>query len=301
MKAFLLAAGFGERLRPITGVMPKPLAPVLNVPAICYALTLLKRAGVTKVVCNLHHFYRQVTDFFGANGNFGMDIHFSIEERLLGTGGGLMKCRALLDDGPFFYINSDVIADIDLEAFRAAHQSSGACASMAVAPADRGAGRVTVCNGGVVNLRSLLPREDEPGHDFIGVALLTPSIFNHLTSGVSDIVETGLIALAGMSSIAAYAYPETWYDIGTTESYRRANVGMIGADWGVIKGMVGATGLSTSAISPGAIIGKGAAIERSVIGDGCRVGEGAVVEESVLFPGAVVGSGESAVRGVFLP
>lgn len=301
MKAFLLAAGLGERLRPLTASMPKPLVPVMNVPALCYAITLLKEAGVTEVVCNLHHLRGSVRRFFSEHEHFGISIVLSEEDLLLGTGGGLMKCRHLLDDGPFYYLNSDIVADIDLKSLARAHAESGARGTMAVAPCPEGSGRVAVLDGAVVNLRSLIPRDETPRHDFVGAAVLDPAIFRGLRSGVSDIVETGLISLVREHALAAYEYRGPWHDIGTAESYRVANVDLARNGMGVLERIPGATGFKPRALSARAEIDAGARIIHSVIGDGCRVGEGALVEESVLLPGCGVGPGERVVRAVLLP
>ena len=301
MKAFLLAAGFGERLRPLTERIPKPLAPVMNVPAVCYSLTLLKRAGVTALVCNLHHLRDAIRSFFRSHENFGMDVVFSDEESILGTGGGLMKCRSFVDDGPFFYVNSDIIADIDLGSLARAHASSGGRGTLAVAPSTMGRGRVTVRHGGVVDLRSILGRGGEPRHDFLGAAVLDHSIFTHLAQGVSDIVDTALISLAGMGSLAAYEYGGPWHDIGTPETYRLANIDCAVNGMAILEEIPAATGFAPSDIAPGSVIDEGARVVRSVIGEGCRVGPGSLVKESVLLPGAVLGEGAHAVGRVLLP
>ena len=74
MKAFLLAAGFGERLRPLTENTPKPLLKINDIPSICYSLMLLKEAGIRDVVCNLHYKHDKIIDFFEKNSFFGMLI-----------------------------------------------------------------------------------------------------------------------------------------------------------------------------------------------------------------------------------
>lgn len=298
MKAFLLAAGYGERLRPITNFMPKPLVPVLNVPAVCYALTLLREAGITDVVCNLHHLPGQIEEFFRSHDNFGMNVVFSREPAILGTGGGLANCREELGGGPFVYINSDIIADIDIRTLAAALGDAGAGGVLAVRRTAPGSGRVAVSDGRVVNLRNILPGTPPPDHDFLGVAVLSPSIFGHLAGGYSDIVETGLIPLAREGALVCREFGGMWHDIGTIESYRAANVGLIDMGAGYAGRVRDAVGIGPAAVSKGATLGPGARVRRSVIGDGCYVGEGAVVEESVLLPGARVAPGESVTREV---
>lgn len=298
MKAFLLTAGYGERLRPITDRVPKPLVPVLNVPAVCYALTLLKEAGVTGVVCNLHHLPAQIEAFFRSRGGFGMSVSFSHEPAILGTGGGLANCRDLLDGGPFAYINSDIIADIDIRDLAAALNEARAGGVLAVRRTEAGRGRVTVRDGRVVNLRNILPGTPPPDHDFLGVAVFSPAVFDYLPVGFSDIVETGLLPMARDGALLCREYGGTWHDIGTIESYRTANIELLDMDERYAGRVRAATGLGPSVVSGGAMIAEGAVVRRSVIGEGCSIGEGAVVEDSVLLPGARVAAGERVARSV---
>ncbi|HOD15459.1 MAG TPA: sugar phosphate nucleotidyltransferase [Spirochaetota bacterium] len=301
MKAFLLAAGYGERLRPITDSLPKPLVPVMNVPSVCYALMLLKEAGITDVVCNLHHLPDRIESFFRAHAAFGMNITFSREPVILGTGGGLANCRRELGGEPFAYINSDIIADIDIGMLSKALDAAGAGGALAVRRTAPGSGRVAVSGGRAVNLRNILPGTPLPDHDFLGVAVLSPAIFDHLAGGYSDIVETGLIALAREGALAIREFGGMWYDIGTMESYRAANVGLVDMNEAYAERVRAATGMMPSAVSPGATLGPGALARRSVIGDGCMIGDGAVVEESVLLPGVRVAPGGSVTREVRWP
>lgn len=298
MKAFLLAAGYGERLRPLTDRIPKPLAPVMNVPSICYALTLLKEAGVTEIVCNLHHLGDAVEAFFRAHDNFGLSIAFSREKEILGTGGGLENCRAYFTEGPFVYLNSDMIADIDLRAVIRAHESSGAFGTLVLAPAGPGGGRVTVQDGRVVNLRNILPDGTRPEHDFLGAAVLSPGIFPFLKEGFSDIVVNGFIDLAKDGSLGYYTHTDSWHDIGSIDSYRLANMSLLDMPDSCKKRIRGATGLCPAAVAAGVRIGAGAVIERSVIGEGCVIGDGARIEESVLLDGVSLQAGSDAIRMV---
>lgn len=298
MKAFLLAAGFGERLRPLTDAMPKPLVPVMNVPAICYAVSLIKNAGITDVVCNLHYHRDQIVDFFRRNSNFGLNITFSIEETILGTGGGLENCRKHLDDVPFVYINSDIIAPVDLKSFIASYNASQAGGSLLVSGSAGPGGRVTVKGGRVINLRILLPVDEKPCHDFLGIAVLSPEIFRYLKHGFSDIVENGFIDLVKRGALGYHEYAGPWHDIGSLESYRLANMALLDMDDGFRKKIMNATGMEPRAIDLTARVGKNCTITKSVIGEGCVVGDGAVVDESVFLPGTVVGEGARMVRQV---
>ena len=301
MKAFLLAAGFGERLRPLTDRIPKPLMPVLNVPSICYAVTLIKEAGISEVVCNLHHLNRQITDFFQEHDNFGLRLTFSLEEKILGTGGGLNRCRSLFQDEPFLYVNSDIIADIDLKTVIGSFDASRFGGSLVVSSNARSEGRVTVEADRIVNLRTLLSAGKKPEYDFLGAAVLTPGIFRYLKDGFSDIVETGFIELVRDGALGYCLHEGEWHDIGTPALFRKANMRLLNMDGSFRSRISAATGISPAAISRSASVGSAAVVIRSVIGDNCRVEDGAVAEDSVLLPGAKLEAGESAFRKIVAP
>ncbi len=101
----MLAAGLGTRLRPLTLGRPKPLIPVAGIPFICYSLALLREAGVDRIVCNLHYRPGDIMDFFRRNGDFGLRVDFSMEENILGTGGGNKALRARSSPGGPFLLN----------------------------------------------------------------------------------------------------------------------------------------------------------------------------------------------------
>ncbi|NIP99170.1 MAG: NTP transferase domain-containing protein, partial [Nitrospinaceae bacterium] len=114
MKAMILAAGFGTRLRPLTTVCPKPMFPVLNRPLLEHTLHRLSAQNIREIVINLHHLPEQILDHFGDGSRFGVRLKFSCEDQILGTAGGIKAARKYLNGEPFFVINSDVVAEIDL-------------------------------------------------------------------------------------------------------------------------------------------------------------------------------------------
>lgn len=119
MKAMIFAAGLGTRLKPITNTMPKAMVPVDGRPLIQILIEKLKEAGAEEIVVNVHHFAQQIIDFVRANGNFGIDIRFSDETKmLLETGGGLKAAVPLLSGKePVLVHNVDIISNADLASF----------------------------------------------------------------------------------------------------------------------------------------------------------------------------------------
>ena len=107
MKAIILAAGFGTRLRPLTNNTPKPLLPVGDRPLIQYNLMLLKKYGITEVAINLHYHGEKIRETLGDGRKLGMQIVYSEEPEILGTGGGIKKVSRFLSDGTFLAIRTD--------------------------------------------------------------------------------------------------------------------------------------------------------------------------------------------------
>ena len=304
MKAFVLAAGFGTRLRPFTEHIPKPLIPVLNVPSLFYAFALLKDSGVREIICNIHHHaaeIRKAADAF----DFGeLRITFSEETTILGTGGGLKKCETLLGDDDFLLVNSDIISDIDFPALVSRHRTAGVAGTLALyeTPDAGTIGAVGVERGLVRDFRNMRLTGLVSSLIYTGTAVLSPAIFAHLKKGFSSIVDTGFTGLIDHGGLGAYLHGGSWMDIGTLENYCRANTapGMLPE---LLAGRVhAAIGIMPRRIAADAAIDSGASVVCSSVGSGCTVGRGAAVENSVLLPGAVVETGEtlsSAIRDRF--
>ncbi|TET94515.1 MAG: nucleotidyltransferase family protein, partial [Desulfobacteraceae bacterium] len=114
MKAMILAAGMGKRLRPLTNVYPKVLLPVVNVPMIDRIIKLLKIHGVEEIIVNAHHNYQMISDYLKGGNPFGIRVEIRIEKEILGTGGGIKNTQDFWDKDPFIVINGDILTDIDL-------------------------------------------------------------------------------------------------------------------------------------------------------------------------------------------
>lgn len=131
MKAFILAAGFGTRLKPFTDHSPKALVPVNDIPLILYILAFLKHNKINEVVINLHHHGDKIAELLKTGKKLGMNIKYSREPIILGTGGGIKKAlRDFKDD--MLIINGDVIADFDLKGMIKQHRRNKPFATLAV-------------------------------------------------------------------------------------------------------------------------------------------------------------------------
>src|SRR5436190_1772636 len=124
MQVMLLAAGRSTRLGALGEQLPKPLVPICGYPAVSYGLALCRAAGLTDIVVNLHHQGEKLRQVLGDGGRFGVRIRYSIEDELLGTGGGLAKARPLFAAGPVLVMNGKVVANLDLAEVIAAHRAA---------------------------------------------------------------------------------------------------------------------------------------------------------------------------------
>jgi mannose-1-phosphate guanylyltransferase len=132
MKALVLAAGMGERLRPLTDVTPKPMLELGGHPLIHYPLAMLRRAGISDVAINVHHLASIIQRGLGDGSQLGVNLTYAPEPVLLGTGGPLNGLRDFLGDDTFVIANSDTILDLDLNAMLAFHRDHAALATIAL-------------------------------------------------------------------------------------------------------------------------------------------------------------------------
>ncbi|AAM73273.1 MAG TPA: mannose-1-phosphate guanylyltransferase [Chlorobaculum sp.] len=303
MNAFVLAAGFGTRLQPLTDTMPKPLVPVLNVPSLCYSLFLLKEAGIRKAIINIHHHTESLRQFFDRHDFGSLEIVLSEEREILGTGGGLKKCEHLLDGEEFVLINSDIISDINLRSLIDAHQRSGCGGTLALyeTPLAAQIGYIGVRDGLVLDFRNQRGTGLSSSFIYTGTAVFNPEIFRHLKTEFSGIVETGFYGLADNGRLALFEHRGLWQDIGTLPNFYRANLddnlrilqlaGRIQREIGFFPHM----------ISDDASINPEAHVENSVLGANCAIAAEAIVEHSVLLPGTIIERGETLRNAIAAP
>jgi len=232
MRAMILAAGVGSRLRPLTNETPKALIDVGGAPMIEHVIRRLTAAGVTEIVVNLFHLGDQIVDFLASKGNFGLRVAFTREVELLDTGGGLKNAvRFFDDDEPFFLHNVDVLSEIDLGGLHRAHQERRALATLAVQrrPSSRLllfdrdgrlCGRET--REGVEWASA--PVRDVERLAFTGVHVIDPAIFSRMTeTGIFPITQTYLrLAEEGERIVAWRVDGSYWQDIGSPENLARA-------------------------------------------------------------------------------
>jgi NDP-sugar pyrophosphorylase family protein len=236
MKAMILAAGLGTRLRPLTNDRPKALVEVGGRPLLEITLARLRSFGINDVIINVHHFAEMIVDYLKANNNFGMDIEVSREDVLLDTGGGLKKAAHFFEDSkldePFILHNVDVISTIDLARMTQFHSEHKALATLAVQDRETSryllfdeqhqlCGRRAGQNGKTELVR---PSPKPQALAFSGIHVISPRIFGLMTEeGIFSIIPTYLrLALQGEAILAFRADEYYWRDLGQPENVAEA-------------------------------------------------------------------------------
>jgi NDP-sugar pyrophosphorylase family protein len=233
MKAMVLAAGLGTRLRPLTDDRPKALIEVAGRTMLEITLARLRAFGICEVIVNVHHFAELVIDYLRANDNFGMRIKVSREETLLDTGGGLKKAAGFfLDDPasenePFLLHNVDILSNFDLGTMLAAHAEKNALATLAVQKRD--SSRLLLFDEDLLlrgrqSRGEAIPNPQLEALAFAGIHVISPRLLALMREeGVFSIITTYLRLAAEGERIFGYRDDATyWCDLGKPESVAQA-------------------------------------------------------------------------------
>ena len=209
MRAMILAAGRGERLRPLTDSTPKPLLEAGGKLLIEYHLEHLASAGFREIVINLSHLGDQIRDTLGNGANWGLSIRYSAEPPgALGTGGGINQALPLLGDSPFAIINGDVFTSYPLARLRAI-KCDHAHLVLVPNPAHHPDGDFSLEGGYVTD-------DGQPRYTFSGISVYHPRFFNSASRGSFSVVPMLQAAMA-LQQVTGQVFKGAWYDIGTLE------------------------------------------------------------------------------------
>ena len=215
MKAMILAAGKGERLKPITNVTPKCLVYVNGKTLLERHFNMLVRSGVREVVINLGWLGDKILEFAGDGCKFGLEIHYSNEQdEILETGGGITKALPMLGKEPFWVINGDVFTDFDLPELKLDRDILGHLI-LVTKPYFKMKGDFDLKLNRVI-------RCPDPALTFGGIALYHPSIFDGYTVSRFSIVEI-LYKLIEQKKLTGSIYRGIWEDVGTPDRLKKLN------------------------------------------------------------------------------
>lgn len=215
MKAMILAAGLGQRMRPLTDTLPKPLLEAGGKPLLQYHLEALRRAGVLDVVINLAYLGEKIRTFVGDGSRFGVRVQYSAESEPLETGGGILRALPLLGDEPFLLINGDVWTDFDFTPLATRQLSADATGHLVMVanPTFHPQGDFMLTADGRLSgdVQSTLPRST-----FSGISLLNPQLIANYPQRREKfpLVEVLRAAIA-RDELSGEIYSGQWSDVGT--------------------------------------------------------------------------------------
>lgn len=293
--AFVLGAGLGTRLRPLTDDRPKPLVPIVHKPLITFAFDHLHASGVRRFVVNTHHrpeaYARLLGEKNGQAEYRGCEIAFRHEPELLETGGGIGNIQDLVGEEPFLVHNGDVLADLPLGRLVQAHRSSGNIATLGLrsfggpcqVQFDAGRGLVT-------DIRGAIGGRTDPAFLFTGLYVLSPEIFAHLPQErIFSIIPVFLNLIRRGAPVGGIVLDDgLWFDLGTRASYLEAHDLFLRQKYPLSYPLDRPW---PAAIDPSASIGSGVTFEgANAIGAGAEIGEGAHLTNCVIWENARIAS-----------
>ena len=306
MKAMVMAAGAGTRLRPLTFSVPKPMVPIANRPVLEYTIENPKRHGITEMVLNLHSHPDLIRHHFKNGEPFGVRIHYSYEPELLGTAGGVKKVAALLKRDTFFVMSGDGLTDINLTRLLDFHKSQKATATIALKAVDTRFDygvTLTQKNGRITRFIEKPKWSDVFSNEVnTGIYVLEPKALAQIPAGRSYDFGNELWPkmLKERARLFGYLTDSYWCDVGNISEYRRAQKDVL--DGKVQLRFSGhqvqshvwvdeGTLLDRSIkIDPPCLIGKHCRIEKgahigayTVIGNHARIGRNARLSNCILW------------------
>lgn len=315
---FILAAGLGTRLRPLTLHRPKPLVPVCGVPMLDYSLALTRRHGLDEVIVNAHYLADQVERWAETKPG----VRVSVEQpEVLGTGGGLRRVMDQLDER-FAVVNGDTLCDIDLRGLidGISGDLQGVLALRTLRPGEPYGVVLADASGVVIDMVGLATAPPvgavRPGTHFTGVYALRREALAELpSSGFSCIKLQGYVNWVPERRLGARLHAGTWFDVGTPESYLEANLLALGGQLQLpldplsraayarvgeraVGSLSAIEGLDSAHITPPVWIGPGVSLGSGchigpgvVIGDHARIGDGVRMSASIVWERCNVPSG----------
>lgn len=300
--AFVLGAGLGTRLRPLTDLVPKPLLPIFGKPIITFVLDHLIAYGVERFVINTHHLPDQINQLFDANmderehvltGSYrGREVRVVYEPALLETGGGIRNAALLLGDEPFFVYSGDLLTDLDLHQLVDTHHSGGRAVTLALRTTGLSADVSFNASAGlVVDVRQMLKSGIPGAFDFANISVWDPAAIAEIPTGKKISFIPVLVDWISRSGRVGGAVVEDgrWFNIGKRAEYLRIHRVIAGEKWR--PDYLEEPGWPAP-VDPGAKVSAGAEIsEDSWVGANSLIESEAKLRNAIAWPNSIIRTG----------
>lgn len=320
MKAVIMAGGEGTRLRPLTNLRPKPMVPICNRPIMEHILGLVKWHGIEDVVATLQFMPQVIQNHFGDGEEWGMRIHYALEETPLGTAGSVKNAEELLDE-TFLVISGDALTDIDLSEVVRFHKEKGAMVTIALkrVPDPLEFGVVITAEDGRVERFLEKPTWGQVFSDTIntGIYVMEPEVLDLIPPGEQFDFSSHVFPMLMEKGLPLYGavMDGYWCDVGNLGAYVQANFDALDRRLGLwIPGVQSANEVwvgEGARIDPTAVIGDKVVIgancqiaagaqvdDYTVLGDNCYVGKDTLIERTIAWADSFFGAGSSLRGGV---
>ena len=315
MKAFILAAGFGTRLWPLTEDRTKPAIPFMGRPLIAYAVDYLAAHGIRDIFINLHHQPDSIRRVLGDGSAYGVKIQYSVEDEILGTSGAIDRVRDQLMAEDFVVVNGKIVTDIDLGAALREHQERQAMATLvlkentarehfSIVEIDSrrwvthfaGFPEAVTAGATVTDAGASLPKLERVPLMFTGIQVLSPRIFDYVPRDCFSHSTTHVYprAIERGEAVIAHVSRGSWYELSTLDRYLEASLLFMRK-----RGQTVIAGAG-SRIEDGATVedvvlwdrvevASGARVRRAVLGDNVRIPADALIENAIVVRRDLVG------------
>lgn len=319
----ILTAGKGTRLLPLSKKVPKPLFPVGDRPVIFYLLSLLREYGVKTITLNLHHLGSEIEQWLGDGKRLGLQVRYSREEQLLGTGGGIKNASSLWGGGQALVCNGDNLLELKLDKLFQYHRARQTAATMVLRPrrADSPYTPIYLDSNGLV--RYIGGRHHPPAYAFLGTQVISPEFLGILPrSGPAELIKDGYRrVLRSRGEVGAVISTTYWKEISTWRSYWEVNQDFLrgkspsyfyrGREEFTRRGIYAGKRCSLGPrvkfypsvyLSEESRIGEGCILGPLVlVGRGCRIGADCRLENVILWPGCTVRKGSRLKNVIVTP
>jgi len=305
-KAFVLGAGLGTRLRPLTDVLPKPLLPIFGKQLVTFAIDHLRQIGIEKIWVNTHHLYQRFAVL--ASDQRYNAVEFVFEPEILETGGGIKNLQRRIGDETFIVYSGDILTDVPVEHLLEAHLTQRNDVTLALRSTGlSSAVRWCSDSGRILDLYGDSRSGPARGYDFAGISIWNPSVFARIPENtkISFVPVLADWLKAGGKIGGVLLEENQWFNVGTRVEYLRLHQFIATQRW--LPRYFRSSGTEWPVrVEPSAKVSANSRIEGvSYVGNNCSIDRDVSIEDSILLPGSSLASGVSMrfciVAGIEVP
>lgn len=296
-KAMIMAAGVGSRLEPLSGIVPKPLVPLANIPAMDIIIKHLSSFGIKDIIANTFYKAEDIQEHYRQNNN-GLNLNFIKETQLSGTAGGVKKCQYFFDkNNEFIIMSGDGLTDLNINKAYESHMNSGAIATIIIKEVKKEEtckyGIVVPDKNGYVESFQEKPSVEDAKSNLAntGIYIFNYEIFNFIPENTFyDFAKNVFPSiLENKLKINTFKMEGYWSDIGSLDQYHQSNIDLLNHSINSYKPVVNKTLTGRYTKGSNVTMGAGCQIEGScIIGNNCKIGSKTTLINSIIWDNVTI-------------